>query len=323
MSLVDIRDLTVTYDARRAAVPAVRGVTLSVQAGASLGIAGESGCGKSSVALAMLRLLPATAAVGGHILLDGDDIATMSFGKLRAVRWSRASIVFQGAMHALNPVRAIGGQIAEPIRVHDPATTRADALTRARELLRQVGLPAWRADSYPHELSGGQRQRVMVAMALACRPRLIIADEATTALDVMIQAQVLDLVSDVIARQGIALIMISHDLSILASTCDELAVMYAGRVVEHGPTAKVVAHGAHPYTRGLARAFPTVGDPASRGRPRGVPGDAPSPLRLPDGCAFRPRCPIAIDDCAHGDIPLQAVAEGRRAACLRAGEETP
>ena len=218
--------------------------------------------------------------MSGEILLDGEDVLTMSWGRLRAVRWASASLVFQGAQHALNPVRRIGDQIAEPLRVHGIATGAA-AARRTAELLEQVGLPAWRARGYPHELSGGQRQRVMIAMALACSPRLIVADEPTTALDVMIQAQVLALIRSLIAEHGIGLIMISHDLSVLAATCDRLAVMYAGRVVESGPSREVFRDARHPYGRALAEAFPTVGDPASRMAPRGLGGDPPDPADLP------------------------------------------
>ncbi|MYV71219.1 ATP-binding cassette domain-containing protein, partial [Streptomyces sp. SID2131] len=230
MSLLEVRDLRVTYGSGAPAVPAVRGVDLTLEAGTKLGVAGESGCGKSTLALALLRLLPASARLEGEILLDGEDVLTMSWGRLRAVRWAGASIVFQGAMHSLNAVHRIGDQIAEPLLVHGRATPAA-ARERVGELLEHVGLPAARAAAYPHELSGGQRQRVMIAMALACDPRLIVADEPTTALDVMIQAQILRLIEGLVAEQSISLLMISHDLAVLADTCDRLAVMYAGRIV--------------------------------------------------------------------------------------------
>ncbi len=237
MSLLEVRDLRVTYGSGAAAVPAVRGVDLTLEAGTKLGVAGESGCGKSTLALALLRLLPASARLEGEILLDGEDVLAMSWGRLRAVRWAGASIVFQGAMHSLNAVHRIGDQIAEPLLVHGRATPAA-ARGRVGELLEHVGLPAARAAAYPHELSGGQRQRVMIAMALACDPRLIVADEPTTALDVMIQAQILRLIEGLVAEQSISLLMISHDLAVLADTCDRLAVMYAGRIVEEGPARR-------------------------------------------------------------------------------------
>ncbi|GIH77750.1 ABC transporter ATP-binding protein [Planobispora longispora] len=301
--LLELRDVAVTYRSAAGDVPAVRGVSLELAEGEALGVAGESGSGKSTLALALLRLLPKTARVTGEIMLDGEDVLAMTWGRLRAVRWASASVVFQGAQHALNPVRRVGTQIAEPLLVHRMATP-ARARTRVTELLEQVGLPAWRARSYPHELSGGQRQRVMIAMALACEPQLIIADEPTTALDVMIQAQVLTLIRSLIAGRGISLIMISHDLSVLAATCDRLAVMYAGRLVETGPSREVFTGARHPYSRALAEAFPTVGDFASRMAPRGLGGDPPDPMRLPGGCSFHPRCPVALPSCAWRDVEL-------------------
>ncbi|MET9803675.1 ABC transporter ATP-binding protein [Streptomyces sp. NPDC006368] len=312
MSLLDIRNLTVTYGADTAAV---RGVDLTVEAGRKLGIAGESGCGKSTLALALLRLLPPTARLTGQILLDGEDVLTMKWGRLRAVRWAGASIVFQGAMHSLNPVHRVGDQIAEPLLVHRRATPGA-ARERVGALLEQVGLPAARAHAYPHELSGGQRQRVMIAMALACDPRLIVADEPTTALDVMIQAQILRLIEQLVTDQDIGLVMISHDLAVLADTCDRLAVMYAGRIVEEGPARAVYDTARHPYGRALSAAFPRIGDPASRRAPRGLPGDPPDPAALPPGCTFHPRCPVALDTCAVDEPRLVEAAPGHRAACV-------
>ncbi|MEV8308914.1 ABC transporter ATP-binding protein [Streptomyces flavidovirens] len=311
--LLEVRNLHVTYGA---GTRAVRGVDLTLSAGQKLGVAGESGCGKSTLALALLRLLPATAKLSGEILLDGEDVLTMKWGRLRAVRWAGASIVFQGAMHSLNAVHRVGEQIAEPVLLHGRSTAGA-ARKRAAELLEQVGLPAARADAYPHELSGGQRQRVMIAMALACDPRLIVADEPTTALDVMIQAQILRLIEQLVADKDISLLMISHDLSVLADTCDRLAVMYAGRVVEEGPADQVFTDAQHPYGLALSAAFPRIGDPASRRAPRGLPGDPPDPSALPPGCTFHPRCPVALDECATQDPALREAGAGRLAACVR------
>jgi ABC-type glutathione transport system ATPase component len=274
--LLELRDLSVRY--RDRAVEAVRGVSLTLDAGETLGLAGESGCGKSTLAMSVLRLLPANATIEGQILLDGEDVTTMKWGRLRAVRWTSAAIVFQGAMHALNPVRRVRDQIAEPIELHSETELSASALRKkVTELLEQVELPASKGDSYPHELSGGQKQRVMIAMALACEPRLVIADEPTTALDVIVQAQVLALMSDLVARKNIGLVMISHDLAVLASTCARLAVMYQGSLVEEGLSAQVIEFPQHIHTKTLAAAFPTVGDPESRYAPA-----TSSPLGLPD-----------------------------------------
>jgi peptide/nickel transport system ATP-binding protein len=315
MALLEVRDLEVTYRTRAGDVPAVRGVSLQLDPGQTLGLAGESGCGKSTTASAILRLLPAGTRTSGSVLLEGEDVLTMRPGRLRAVRWTEAAIVFQGAMHALNPVRRVGAQITEAIQLHGKVSDQA-ADARAGELLEQVGLPARRAASYPHELSGGQRQRVMIAMALACSPRLLIADEPTTALDVMVQAQVLDLLAELRRELGLALLLITHDLSVLASTCEQIAVMYAGRVVEEGPAAAIFDRPAHPYTRALAAAFPTIGDRASRKAPHGLGGDPPDPRELPSGCEFHPRCPVAVPICPTTEVRLWPAGPGRRAACV-------
>ena len=290
MTLLEFDDVSVTYQSRQGPVPAIRNVSLSVEQGQTVGIAGESGCGKTTLTSTVLRLLPKTAQVTGQIRLDGEDVMAMSFGRLRAVRWAQAAVVFQGAMHALNPVQRIETQLAEPILLHDDVGTSA-ARKRVGELLEQVGMPAGRARSYPHQLSGGQKQRVMIAMALACRPKLLIADEPTTALDVMVQAQVLDLLSSLVADLGLGVVFISHDLSVLASTCDRVAVMYAGRIIEQGSASDVFVQPLHPYARALAAAFPRIGDAQFRYAPAGVPGDPPFPGDLPTGCPFHPRCP--------------------------------
>ncbi|MEU6557391.1 ABC transporter ATP-binding protein [Streptomyces sp. NPDC046915] len=317
MTLLEVRNLEVTYPGGAAAV---RGVDLSLDAGHKLGIAGESGCGKSTLALALLRLLPAGTRVTGEVLLEGEDVLAMRWGRVRAVRWAGASIVFQGAMHSLNPVHRVGDQIAEPVLLHQGATAAA-ARRRAGELLEHVGLPVARAAAYPHELSGGQRQRVMIAMALACDPRLVVADEPTTALDVMIQAQILRLIQRLVAEQDLALMMVSHDLAVLADTCDRLAVMYAGRVVEEGPARRIYEDARHPYGKALSAAFPRIGEPASRFAPRGLAGDPPDPSAVPSGCAFHPRCPVALDVCATQDQALRGAGPGHRAACVHAEDE--
>ena len=332
MAVLDVRDLHVTYRTQEGPVPAVRGVDLTVDEGEVVGLAGESGCGKSTLASTVLRLQPTTAKVSGQVLLDGDDVLTMRWGPLRAVRWSQASIVFQGALHSLNPVQRIGRQIAEPILLHEKGVSPAQARRRAAELIERVGLPATGLDAYPHQLSGGMRQRVMIAMALACSPRLVVADEPTTALDVMVQAQVLDLLGSLVQDLGLGLLLISHDLSVLGTTCDRVAVMYAGRVIERAPGRDMFDTPMHPYSAALSQAFPTIGDPASRKAPSGLAGDPPYLAELPPGCTFAPRCALAQDACRtvepelHSIVgsPTAASREGRpdrEAACHRVDAE--
>jgi peptide/nickel transport system ATP-binding protein len=314
-AVLDVRDLHVTYRAGGVDVPAVRGVNLTIAPGDTVGLAGESGCGKSTIAASILRLLPRSARVEGQVLLGGEDVYAMRPGRLRAVRWTSAAIVFQGALHSLNPVQRVGDQIAEAIQLH---STRGAASTKGHisELLERVGIPSARAREYPHQLSGGQRQRILIALALACEPMLLIADEPTTALDVMVQAQVLALLEELQRDAGMALLFITHDLSLLKSVCQRLAVMYAGRIVEEGPSGAVFADPRHPYTGALAAAFPTIGDQSSRLRPSGLPGDPPDPTELPTGCPFHPRCPVAVDSCPTTDVWMRPAGEGRSAACV-------
>jgi peptide/nickel transport system ATP-binding protein len=318
MNVLSVKDLRVTYRTSGGDVPAVRGVTFDIDKGKVLGLAGESGCGKSTIAAAILRLHSAATKIEGEIVLDGKSVLDLSPGKLRAARWTGASIIFQGALHALNPVRRIGDQIAEAITVHNMAGEK-EAHVRAGSLLEQVGLPPRRIEDYPHELSGGQKQRVMIAMALACSPSLVIADEPTTALDVMVQAQVLRLLKALQRDLGLAMLFITHDLSVLVEVSDTLAVMYAGKVIEEGPAEHVFHSPVHPYTKALAAAFPEIGDARFRGRPEGLGGDPPDPQAIPEGCPFHPRCPEAWDDCRRIVPELWDAGErGRRAACLLA-----
>lgn len=316
--LLELDGLSVSYRTADGPLPAVRGVDLVVDAGEVVGIAGESGCGKSTLASTVLRLQPKDAVVEGEVLVAGRDVLTMGWGDLRALRWAEASIVFQGALHSLNPVRRIETQIAEPIRLHEPGLSTAEVTARVGELLEQVGIPAARSRVYPHQLSGGQRQRVMIAMALACRPQLIVADEPTTALDVMVQAQILDLISGLVKDLGVGMLIISHDLSVLSDVCDRVAVMYAGRVVECGSAEQVFRAPAHPYAKALAQAFPRVGDPAARYAPAGLAGDPPDPHAPPPGCTFEPRCTLAVDACREAEPPLLDIG-GRQSACIRVG----
>ncbi len=319
-ALLDVRALSVAYATGEGPLPALRGVDLVVDAGEVVGVAGESGCGKSTLASTVLRLQPKDAQVSGEVLVSGTDVLTMGWGELRALRWAGASIVFQGALHSLNPVQRVDRQIAEPIRLHDPSRSATAVADRVGDLLEQVGLARSRGRSYPHQLSGGQRQRVMIAMALACSPALIVADEPTTALDVMVQAQILDLLSGLVRELGVGMLIISHDLSVLADVCDRVVVMYAGRVVESGSSEEVFTRPAHPYSRALSAAFPRIGDPAARYAPAGLAGDPPDPRSTPTGCSFAPRCPRAAAACREGEPPLVEIDVGRTAACVRVGE---
>jgi peptide/nickel transport system ATP-binding protein len=308
--LLEVRDLHVTYRSSRGPVPAVRGVSLHLDRGETLGLAGESGSGKSSMTMALLRLVPVGTTITGSVMLAGEDVLAMKPGRLRAVRWAEAAVVFQGAQHVLNPVHRIRRQIQEAIDTHDGDGKVAD-------LLEQVGIPKWRSDAYPHELSGGQKQRVMIAMALACDPQLLIADEPTTALDVMVQAQVLQLLADLQRDRGLAMIFITHDLSVLSTVADRLAVMYAGRLVEAGPAKEMLRGAKHPYTKALSAAFPTIGDQSSRLAPSGLAGDPPDPIAVPSGCPFHPRCPMATAECATTMVELRELSPGWEAACLK------
>jgi len=316
--LLSVRDLHVTYRSEAGPVPAVRGVSFDLAPSETFGLAGESGCGKSTIADALLKVLPPGTDVTGEVLLDGEDVLQMTPGRLRAVRWTEMSIVFQGALHALNPVQRVGNQIAEAIEVH---RTAPDAGARVAELLEVVGLPARRASDYPHQLSGGQRQRILIALALACNPRILIADEPTTALDVMVQAQVLELLERLQRELALSMIFITHDLSTLSYVCRRTAVMYAGRIVEEGLADEVFARPKHPYTAALAAAFPLIGDHAHRMKPSGLGGDPPDPRDIPSGCPFHPRCPIALAECTSAEIELWPTGEGRNAACVRVLDE--
>jgi peptide/nickel transport system ATP-binding protein len=315
MNVLEVRDLAIDYATTAGPVPAVRGVSFDIAGGEVLGLAGESGCGKSTIGLGLLRLLPKGTQIRGQVMLDGKDVLAMTPNELGAVRWAEGSIVFQGAQHALDPVIRVGDQIVEAIVTHGIAD-RKDAERRTAELLERVGLPPRRAEDFPHEFSGGQKQRVMIAMALACEPKLVIADEPTTALDVMVQAQVLQLLADLQRDMGLSILFITHDLSVLAQVSDRVAVMYAGRIVETGPAASVFADPRHPYSQALAGSFPTIGDVEDLQSPVGLDGDPPDPRELPTGCTFHPRCPRAEPRCSEIDPSPVAFAPDRLASCI-------
>ncbi len=310
--LVSIRNLTVAFDGQ----PALRGIDLDISPGEALGMVGESGCGKSVTWLAALGLLPGRATIGGSVRLAGQELLRAPASVLERVRGGRVAMVFQDPASSLNPVHRIGRQITEALRLHRDMTGTT-ARAEAKRLLDQVGIPdaARRLDAYPHELSGGQNQRVMIAIALAGRPELLVADEPTTALDVTIQAQILDLLGTLRREMGMALVLISHDLGVVAETCERVAVMYAGRIVEEAVTERLFATPSHPYTRGLLGALPPIHGP--RRRLSAIPGGVPEPWAMPPGCAFAPRCPMRLSACDAGLPPAVTLEQSHRAACIR------
>ena len=320
MALLEIRDLRTTFATAAGAAHAVDGVSLSLDAGRTVGLVGESGCGKTITALSIIRLVPPPGHIAaGAIEFAGRDLLQLPERAMRAVRGAEIAMIFQEPTTSLNPVFTIGDQIAEAIRLHREVS-RSAARKQTIEMLRTVEIPEpeRRVDAYPHQLSGGMRQRVMIAMALSCRPKLLIADEPTTALDVTIQAQILDLLGALQRRFGMALLLVTHDLGVVAERADEVAIMYAGRIVERGSVTEVFRAPLHPYTRGLLDSIPKVGTARQR-RLDAIPGVVPDLLRLPSGCRFRDRCALAIADCAAAPPPLGEHAPGHWAACIRIG----
>ena len=322
-SLLEVNDLCVTLQTARGPAAALRGVSFALQRGGTLGLIGESGCGKSITALALMGLLPEGAMVRGSIRFDGQELTSLAEPALCRLRGHRMGMVFQEPMTALNPLHTVGHQIAESLRLHKNLSRNA-ARAEALRLLQRVQLPqaAQRLDAYPHQLSGGQRQRVVIAIALACGPDLLIADEPTTALDVTIQREVLDLIRELVREDGMGLVLISHDLGVMADSVQDLLVMYAGTVVEAGPTAAVFERLAHPYTRGLFAARPRLG--LARGtRLATIPGRVPELADMPVGCPFAERCPLVIDACRQAPPPPVPVGLGHLARCLRVDVPAP
>jgi oligopeptide/dipeptide ABC transporter ATP-binding protein len=310
--LLQVDDLHVWFDLEGGGeLHAVQGVGFTLERGERLGLVGESGCGKTTTALAVMGLLPPTASAAGRVLLDGVDVLAGGEASIRPHRWVDVAIVFQGAMNALNPVQTIGKQIVEALELHDVARG-STARARTGELLESVGIPAARAGRFPHELSGGMRQRAAIAMALACNPKVLIADEPTTALDVMVQAQILELLDALCRELGLALVLVTHDLPIVAQLCDRGVVMYAGRIAEQGPVDALYHDPRHPYTRLLFAATPDLDD--LDGRVVSIPGAPPRLDRPLSGCPFRPRCDSAFDRCEVEPL-LTAIGDGRTAAC--------
>ena len=320
--LLEIRDLRTVFRGPQGDVPAVDGVSLSVPRGKTLGIVGESGCGKSMLSLSVMRLVPPPGRVAqGRILFEGQDLLALAPAAMRDLRGSRIAMIFQEPMTSLNPVFTVGDQITEAMRAHDRRATKADLKSRAIAALDRVRIPgaARRFDDYPHQMSGGMRQRVMIAMALSCDPDLLIADEPTTALDVTVQAQILDLLRDLQAQSGMSIILITHDLGVVAEMADEVAVMYAGRVVERTSGTDIFDDPQHPYTLGLLGSIPKIEE--QRDRLLAIEGAVPAPFDLPAGCRFNPRCVFAAEECLHTDPPLRPLNPHHDAACLRAPVE--
>ena len=318
--LLDVDHLTVNYELEDETVEAVRDVSFKVEKGKTLGLVGETGAGKTTTALAILNLIPDPPGVikGGKIMLDGENVLEKSMKEMTHIRGKEVSMIFQDPMTSLNPVFTVGDQIAEALMIHENLDKGA-AFKKAQEMLEIVGIPGERAHEYPHQFSGGMKQRVVIAIALACNPQLLIADEPTTALDVTIQAQVLDLMKELKKKYGMAMILITHDLGIIAETCDDVAVMYAGQIIERGSLEEIFNTARHPYTEGLFNSLPNIADRKERLKP--IPGLMPDPTKLPKGCAFAPRCPYAKDSCI--DKMPEEIHFGGTHYCRCSGYEDP
>ena len=313
--ILSIRGLTVAYDTPNGPITAVSELSFDLGPGQTVGLVGESGCGKTTAMLAIQRLLPPEGHVtAGQVLFEGDDVLSLPDDEMRAFRWSQVAMVFQGAMNALNPVRPVGAQIAEAIQAHDASITRDGAELQAAELLERVGIGGRRAGEYPHTYSGGMRQRAMIALALACKPRVIVADEPTTALDVMIQAQILELLAGITAELQMSTILITHDLGVVAQVCDRVVVMYGGRLAEEADAGPLFHDPRHPYTTALLQAFPDLDQPDRE--LHGIPGTPPRLDAMPPGCPFAPRCTHAFDRCSAEMPPAYRLDGDRRAACF-------
>ncbi len=316
MELLQVKDLRVHYTTEGAVVRAVNGIDLSIRPGEALGLVGETGAGKTTTALGLLRLVPDPPGriVSGEIFYQGEDLLKKTEKQMRAIRGNQISMIFQDPMTALNPVIPVDDQIAEVIRLHRKCSRR-EAEREALRMLEKVGIQAVRAHEYPHQFSGGMKQRVVIAIALACDPKLLIADEPTTALDVTIQAQVLVMIKELQRELGTSMLLITHDLGVVAGTCDSVAVMYAGEIVEYGSLEDIFDHTAHPYTIGLMDSIPSLDQDVERLKP--IPGLMPDPTDLPEGCSFSPRCPRAYDICRKQSPPNTEIAPGHFVRCHR------
>ena len=314
MSFLDIKNLTIHYITDDGVVRAVNGIDLSLEKGDTLGLVGETGAGKTTTALGIMGLVPDPPGkiISGEIFYGGEDLLKKSNAEMRKIRGGEISMIFQDPMTALNPVLRVGDQIAEVIHLHSNIS-RAEALQRAMAMLEKVGIPPERVSDYPHQFSGGMKQRVVIAIALACTPQLIIADEPTTALDVTIQAQVLDMMNDLKHEIGTSMILITHDLGVVAETCDKVAIMYAGQIVEYGTLRNIFKQTAHPYTRGLFGSLPSLDKKTHRLQP--IAGLMPDPANLPEGCKFHPRCPDCAGICQEQEPPVTDLGGGHLVRC--------
>ena len=317
---LSVKDLEVIYTSNREVVHAVNGVSLDLRRGETLGLVGETGAGKTTIAKAIMGILPNPPAklVGGEIMLDGESLTEKSEEEMLKVRGGKIAMIFQDPMTALNPIMSVGDQIVEVLLLHNDYG-KAKAVERAKEMLELVGIPGERFVEYPHQFSGGMKQRVVIAMALACDPELVLADEPTTALDVTIQAQVLDLIRELKEKYNTAMVLITHDLGVVAQTCDNVAVIYAGKIVEYGSLEALFDHPSHPYTLGLFGSLPDIDKDEPRLHP--IAGLPPDPTHLPQGCAFHPRCPHAGKACHESDVPLTEIAPGHFCRCLMRTKE--
>lgn len=316
MNLLEIKGLTIQYAMRDSTIEAVNNVDLSISPGQTLGLVGETGAGKTTTARGILRLVqtPPGKIVSGEILFEGMDLLKLSSAEMRAIRGSSISMIFQDPMSALNPILKVGEQIAEVIRLHDNCSKK-EAAERSKEMLKMVGIRPERTDEYPHQFSGGMKQRVVIAIALACNPKLLIADEPTTALDVTIQAQVLDMMRDLRDKMNTSVLLITHDLGVVAETCDTVAIMYAGEIIEYGPLERIFHNPKHPYTLGLFGSIPSLDKNVRRLNP--IKGLMPDPAALPKGCKFKDRCVYACDECGKNEQLLKEIEPGHTVRCMR------
>ena len=317
--LLSVKDLEVTYETKDETVRAVNGVSFDLNYGETIGLVGETGAGKTTIAKSIIGILPSPPAKikNGRIELDGQNLFDLKEEEMRRIRGGRISMVFQDPMTALNPIKRVGWQIAEAIRYHEDVT-KAQADEKAKEILRMVGISEDRFREYPHQFSGGMKQRVVLAIAVACSPDLLIADEPTSALDVTIQAQVLEMIGELQKKKNSAMILITHDFGIVAKTCNKVAVVYAGEIIEYGDVFQIFDRPMHPYTSGLFAAIPKMTDDVERLSP--ISGAPPDPTNLPKGCKFAPRCPYVHDKCS-GEVPMFTMADGHQCKCFKYAEE--